>query len=123
MRKNKASRIELSTTMKNAHEPLVVFALLNLGLAQSLGSGVITPEEAVETFYHGDNCLFVQRGIRKKVAAAIMSRGAQLADLFALLPEAEARREFYAELEAMRSLCLKLLGGARSASLGTRVAA
>ena len=123
MRKNKASRIQLSTTMKNAHEPLVVFALLNLGLAQSLGSGVITPEEAVETFYYGDNCLFVQRDIRNKVAAAIMSRGAQLADLFAVLPAAEARREFYAELEAIRSLCLKLLGGARSASLGTRVAA
>jgi hypothetical protein len=122
MRK-KASRIELSTTMKNAREPLVVFALLNLGLAQSLGSGVITPEEAVEAFYHGDNCLFVQRSIRNKVAAAIMSRGAQLADLFALLPEAEARREFYAELEAIRSLCLRLLGGARSAGLGTRVAA
>ena len=123
MRKNKASRIQLSTTMKDVHEPLVVFALLNLGLAQSLGSGVMTPEAAVETFYHGDNCLFVQRGIRNRVATDIMSRGAQLADLFAALPAAEARREFYAELEAIRSLCLKLLGGARSASLGTQAAA
>jgi hypothetical protein len=123
MKKRKPPRIELSRTMKEAAEPLAVFALLNLGIVQSLASGVATLEDAVEGFYHGDNCMFVRRDIRNRTADTIMSRGAQLADLFAILPEAEARREFYAEIEAIRSLCLKLLGSQRSASIGARVAA
>ncbi len=123
MKKHKPPRIELSQTMKHAAEPLAVFALLNLGLVQSLASGVVTPEDAVDTFYHAGNCLFARRNIRNKTADAIMSRGAQVADLFAVLPEAEARREFYAELEVIRSLCLKLLGSSRAGRLSARVAA
>ena len=123
MKKHKSSRIELRRAIAKLPEPLAVFALLNLGLVQSLASGVVTPEEAMETFYHGGNCQFVRRVIRNKTADAIMSRGAQLADLFAVLPAPAARREFYAELEAIRSLCLTLLGRSRSAAFGARVAA
>ena len=83
----------------------------------------MTAEEAIKAFYNAENCLFVRREIPNKTADAIMSRGAQLADLFAILPAPEARREFYAEVEAIRSLCLKLLSKSSSASLGTRAAA
>jgi len=123
MRKNKSAWIDLRGTLRNATEPLAIFALVNLGIVQSLVSGVVTPEDAIKAFYNAGNCLFVRREIRNKTADAIMSRGAQLADLFAVLPEPEARREFYAEIEAIRSLCLKLLGRSLSAGLGTRVAA
>jgi hypothetical protein len=92
---------------------LELFALVNLGLVQSLASGILSPDEAVERFYHADNCLYVQRHLRKREANAIMSRGVQLPDLFECLPAEEARREFYHELETIRALCLKLLGEKR----------
>ena len=38
-----------------------LFALVNLGLVQSMASGVLTPTEAVERFYHARNCLYVQK--------------------------------------------------------------
>ena len=102
-------RIILSEAKGTPTHQLGFFALLNLGLVQSLASGVLSPTEAIQCFYHASNCLYVQRRLRKREARAIMSRGAQLPDLFDWLPEEEARREFYHELEAIRSLCLKLL--------------
>jgi hypothetical protein len=45
-----------------------------------------------------------------------MSHGAQLADLFDVLPADEVHREFRHELSAMRALCLKLLEAQRSAA-------
>ncbi len=84
MKKHKPPRIQLSRTVKHATEPLAVFALLNLGLVQSLASGVVTPEDAVDTFYHAGNCLFARRDIHSKTADAVMSHGTQLADLFAV---------------------------------------
>jgi hypothetical protein len=35
------------------------FELVNLGLVQSMASGILTPTEAVERFYHARNCLYV----------------------------------------------------------------
>ncbi len=43
-----------------------------------------------------------------------MSRGVQLPDLFEALPVEEAQREFQHELQALRSLCFKLLQRRRS---------
>lgn len=100
-----------------------VFALLNLGLVQSLVSGVVSPTEAVARFYHAENCFYVQKHFRQKAAPALMSHGVQLPDLFTSLPAEEAQREFYHELEIMRSLCLQLLEKRRSSSVSTRVAA
>jgi hypothetical protein len=104
-------------------QQLELFALVNLGLVQSLASGVLSPIEAIQRFYHTDNCLYVQHHFRSKEATAIMSHGVQLPDLFEALPAEEARREFYHELEIIRALCLRLLEKRRSPSVADRAAA
>jgi hypothetical protein len=86
-----------------------LFALLNLGIVESLVNGLIGTSDAVHLFFHAKNCLFVRKQLRDKMADEIMSRGVQLPDLFEMLPADEAQREFQRELAIMRSLCLKLL--------------
>ena len=123
MRQQQPSRIILSAAKGTIAQQQELFALLNLGLVQSLVSGVVSPTEAVERFYHAKNCLYVQKHFRQKAAHTLMSHGVQLPDLFESLPVEEAQREFYHELEIMRSLCLQLLEKRRSSSVATRVAA
>jgi hypothetical protein len=123
MRQQKPSRIFLSATKGTSAQQQDLFALLNLGLVQSLTSGVVSPTEAVERFYHAENCLYVQKHFHQKAAHTIMSHGVQLPDLFESLPAEEAQREFYHELEIIRSLCLQLLEKKRSSSTASRVAA
>jgi hypothetical protein len=120
--KQQPSRIILSAIQGTIAQQQEFFALLNLGLVQSLASGVVGPTEAVERFYHAENCRYVQKHFRQQ-AATLMSHGVQLPDLFASLPAEEARREFYHELEIMRALCLQLLGKKSATSVTTRVAA
>ena len=86
------------------------FALLSLGIIESQVSGAMTASNAVELFFHADNCLFVRERLRQKVADEIMSRGVQLPDIFDALPAEAAQQEFQRELAAMRLLCLKLFG-------------
>ena len=88
---------------------LEVFAMLNLGMVQSLWSGALTVADAITRFYNAGNCQYVRRRMRSKTADEIMSRGVQLPDLFDVLPPAEAQRELANELESMRALCLKSL--------------
>ncbi len=90
---------------------------------QSLASGILSPIEALHRFYHVDNCLYVRKHFRNKEANEIMSHGVQLPDLFDCLPAEEAQREFYHELEMIRSLCLKLLEKDRPLSVATRATA
>lgn len=90
-------------------QALEAFAMLNLGILESLSSGVLDTEEAVRRFYNVENCLYVRRRIRDDVCDEIMSRGVQLGDLLDILPIAEAQRAFASELETLRKLCLKLL--------------
>ena len=123
MKQRPTSRMLLSEVPGNPPQQLEHFALVNLGLVQSLASGLLSPAEAVERFYHADNCLYVRKHLRRKEANAIMSRGVQLPDLFECLPAEEARREFYRELETIRALCLKLLGEKRSRGLADRAVA
>src|SRR5262245_54146186 len=123
MRRRHPFRIVLSVLGGNVTEQRELFALLNLGLVQSLASGILSPTEAVERFYHADNCLYVQKHFRQKEANAIMSHGVQLPDLFAWLSVEEAQREFYHELETIRGLCLKLLEKKRPPSVVRAVAA
>lgn len=123
MKQPRLSRLHLSQTTGSAAQQLELFALVNLGMVQSLASGILTPAEAVERFYHADNCLYVERHFRNKEANAIMSRGVQLPDLFDSLSAEEARREFYRELEAMRALCFKLLSEKRSRRIADRAVA
>jgi hypothetical protein len=123
MKQRHSSRILLSAISGSLAEQRELFALVNLGLVQSLASGVLNPTEAVERFYHADNCLYVQKHFRQKEANLIMSHGVQLPDLFECLSAEEAQREFYHELEIIRSLCLKLLEKRRAASVADRDAA
>ncbi len=89
--------------------PLGMFVLLNLGLIELLRSGTIPAEEGVVRFYHSRNCLYVHRKLKNPVCDEIMTRGAQLPDLFDALTPARARRRFAGELEEMRRLCMTLL--------------
>ena len=123
MKQRHPSRMLLSKVPGNPPQQLELFALVNLGLVQSLASGLLSPAEAVKRFYHADNCLYVHKHLRKREANAIMSRGVQLPDLFECLSAEDARREFYRELETMRALCLKLLGEKLSRALADRAVA
>jgi hypothetical protein len=86
-----------------------LFGLLCLGVIDSLANGLLSATDALRLFFHAENCLFVRKQLRHKLADKIMSHGVQLPDLFDVLPAAETHREFQRELGAMRSLCLKLL--------------
>jgi hypothetical protein len=123
MKQSHPLRVVLSELSGSPGRQLELFALVNLGLVQSIASGVLTPTEAVERFYHARNCLYVQKHFRRKEAQIIMSHGIQLPDLFDSLSPEEAQRELYHELEAMRSLCLKLLGKGRPRSNASHAAA
>ena len=106
-------RMSLQALLAASHESpgqrLALFALLTLGLLESLAHGLLSATEALQVFFHADNCLFVRKHLRDKTAEAVMSHGVQLPDLFEALPTAAAQREFQRELATMRALCLKLL--------------
>jgi hypothetical protein len=112
--------INLETLLSEADpatdRQLALFALLNLGILESLVSGLMSATDAVRIFFNAENCLFVRRQLREKTADEIMSRGVQLPDVFGVLPANEAHREFQRELATMRSLCLKLLEKKRRAA-------
>src|ERR1019366_5378725 len=95
----------LTTSAKAPAQHSALFAVLNLGMIESLSNGMISAADALRIFYHAKNCLFVRKNMRSKVADEIMSHGVQLADLFDILPTEEARREFQRELATMRALC------------------
>jgi hypothetical protein len=123
MRQQRPSRIVLSETRGSLAQQLEIFALMNLGLVQSLASGILSPTDAIHRFYHFDNCSYVRKHFRNRDANVIMSRGVQLPDLFETLTAEEAQREFNRELEMIRSLCLKLLAKGRLSDLTQRVTA
>jgi hypothetical protein len=123
MRQSYRLRIVLSDASGDLPQQLELFALVNLGLVQSLASGVLSATEAVQHFYNADNCLYVRKHLRSREANAIMSHGVQLPDLFDSLSPEEAQREFCHELETLRSLCLKLLEKGRSARVDDRATA
>lgn len=102
-------KVLLSVPDKTLAQQLFLFALLNLGIIESLANGLISSIEALKIFFKAENCLFVRQQLQEKIADEIMSRGEQLPDLFEAFPTEEAHREFQRELASMRSLCLKLL--------------
>jgi hypothetical protein len=104
--------IELANFLSGERDPqrqLAMFALLNLGIVESLEGGELSPASALHLFYNADNCLYVRKTLREKTADAIMSHGVQLQDLLDALPGVEAQQEFQRELTSIRSLCLELL--------------
>lgn len=109
MRKANKFRVDLSEISGDSAKQLRYFALLNLGMVQSLASGIMSASEAIRLFYNAENCLYVKEHLRNKKADTIISHGVQLSDLFDVLSADEASREFFHELETMRSLCMSLL--------------
>lgn len=93
-----------------------LFALVSLGILESLSNGLMSTTDAVRLFFNAENCLFTQKFLNEKMADEVMSRGVQLPDLFETLPIEEANREFHRELATMRSLCFKLLEEERLAA-------
>ena len=106
-------RIELKQLLadggRTRAEQLEIFALLNLGVLESLSHGLLSAADALRTFFHAENCLFVRQQVRNRTADEIMSRGVQLPDLIDSLPPLVAQREFQHELAKMHALCLSLL--------------
>jgi hypothetical protein len=92
-------------------------------MVQSLASGIMSASEATRFFYNAENCLYAKEHLRNKKADAIMSHGVQLSDLFEVLAADEASREFFHELETMRSLCMSLLATKRANGAHKRVVA
>ncbi len=112
-------RIELRTLLaptNDSTQQSAAFALLGLGVTESLISGARGASEALDEFFHAQNCLFVKQSLDSRAADEFMSRGVQLADLYDALPVAEAQREYQRELALMRALCLKLLEKERIAA-------
>jgi hypothetical protein len=109
MHHNMSLQALLAASHESPGQRLALFALLTLGMLESLAHGLLSASDALRVFFHTENCLFVRKHLRDKTADAVMSHGVQLPDLFEALPTAEAQREFQRELATMRSLCLKLL--------------
>lgn len=111
--------IELRALLARTDDPtqqIAAFAMLGLGVTESLLSGARGASEALEEFFHAENCRFVKQTLHSRAADEFMSRGVQLADLFDALPVAEAQREYQRELALMHALCLKLLEKERVAA-------
>lgn len=98
-----------SESGRTLEERLELFALLNLGILESLSHGLMSASDALRTFFHAENSVFVRQHLHDRIADEIMSRGVQLPDLFEVLPAEEAQREFQRELAKLHALCLTLL--------------
>ena len=99
----------LTASNESPSQRVALFALLTLGILESLAYGLLSATDALRVFFHAENCLFVRKHLPDKTADTVMSHGVQLPDLFEALPTVEAQREFQRELAIMRALCLKLL--------------
>ena len=88
---------------------LELFALLTLGILESLENGFVSPADAILVFFNANNCHFVRESLPDKAADEVMSRGVQLPDLFDALPPSESAQEFQAEIAVIRRICLGLL--------------
>jgi hypothetical protein len=110
----------LSWSANQAENRLRLFALVNLGVIDSLAEGLWNATDAIRLFYNAENCLFVKNKLKDKLANRIMSHGVQLDTLFTILSESESHREFYRELTTMRSLCGQIIENERAAVTPSR---
>mgnify|MGYP001409847494 CR=1 FL=1 len=102
-------RLLLSEAEQMPAQQRDLFALLTLGILESMEQGLLSANDSVQTFFHAENCLFVRQQLRNRIADEIMSRGMQLSDLFDVLPPEAAQREFRREVPKMHALCSALL--------------
>jgi hypothetical protein len=82
-------RIELALLLADgaAADRLGVFALLTLGIVESLANGALGTNDAVRILFHADNGRSVRKMLRDRTADEITSRGVHLPDFFDALPE------------------------------------
>jgi hypothetical protein len=106
----------LPVASDNPDGRLTIFAVVNLGIIESLANGSLSAKNVVTLFFNAENCLHVRKHLKDKVADKIMSHGVQLPDLFEILPLEEAQRQFLHELNVMKSLCLQLIDKGRVAA-------
>jgi hypothetical protein len=106
----------LGNSATTSAEKVRLFALIVLGVTDSLASGYLNASDSVRLLFKAHNCLYVRRSLRNKAADEIMGRGVQLPDLFDALSPDESHREFQRELGAVRELCRKLLDRGRRAA-------
>jgi hypothetical protein len=106
----------LADASDNQDDRLTIFAVVNLGIIESLANGSLSAKDVVLFFFNADNCLHVRKHLKNKLADRIMSHGVQLPDLFEVLPLEEAQRQFLHELNVMRSLCFQLIDRGRVAA-------
>jgi len=103
-------RINLRALEQDPAQLADLCVLLNLGMVQALLGGALTVREAIQQFYHAENCILVRDRLRNYPEVdTLMSRGVQLGDLFRVLSAETAQHEVFKELEAMRSKCLSIL--------------
>ena len=106
----------LLSQTSDKNQRMTSFALLSLGIIESLESGTNSASDVVALFFHADNCLFVRKKLQQKNSDRIMSHGVQLQDLFNTLPAEQAQQAFQRELAQMHDLCLELLDRYRIAA-------
>lgn len=106
----------LGDASENQDNRLTIFAVVNLGIIESLANGSLSVKDVVLLFFNADNCLYVRKHLKDKLADRVMSHGSQLPDLFDILPLEEAQRQFLHELSVMRSLCFELIDRNRVAA-------
>jgi hypothetical protein len=99
----------LTATGDDTERQLELFALLTLGIVESLENGLLSPAEAITSFFNAANCEFVRVKLSAKAADEVMGRGAQLPDLLETLYAEESQKEFQRKIAAIRRLCLGLL--------------
>ncbi len=92
---------------------LTLFAIIALGVIEALAGDSLSATAALTAFFTADNCLYVRKSLKAKLAHRVMGHGVQFADLFGALPTEEAQREYLHELAAMKSLCARLIEGRR----------
>jgi len=109
MKKNYQFHLVFSFPNAVINQQLELFAFLNLGIVNSLFTGILSPSDAIQKFYHAENCIYTKDYFQNELANRIMSHGVQLTDIFDALPPYEAQREYFHELETIKSLCLNLL--------------
>lgn len=90
-----------------------VFALLALGVLDAFEGGALSPDSARKRFFNGANCPYTHRALNRPDVEEVMSRGAELPDLFDALSLDDATHEAQEEIAAMRAACLRILTAER----------
>lgn len=116
MNKNINLKTLLAAPGNTLDRQLSLFAIVSLGVLESLSNGLMSAADSVRYFFNAENCLFVHQILGETIAEEVMSHGVQLPDLFDVLPTEKAQHEFNRELATIRSLCLQLLAEERLAA-------